>query len=95
MSKRQRDSSTVIIQMNDDGWAVIDYHGKFYAWNVPPDMEVGKLIDTSRYEISIIHNPEHRAMIDIVNIRTEETYLRQEVNPLAYKDVDEWVIDHQ
>ena len=95
MSKRQRDSSTVIIQMNDDGWAVVDYHGKFYSWNVPRDMELGKLIDTSRYEISIIHNPENRAMINIVDIRTEEVHLCQEVNPFEFKDIDEWVIDNQ
>lgn len=95
MSKRQRDSSTVIIQMNDDGWAVIDYHGKFYSWNVPGDIDIDKVMDTSRYDISIIHNAERRAMIDIVDIRTEEIYLRQEVNPFEFKDIDEWVIDNQ
>lgn len=95
MSKRQRDSSTVIIQMNDDGWAVVDYHGKFYSWNVPNDVDINKIMDASQYEITIIHNAERRAMIDIVNIRTEEIYLRQEVNPFEFKDIDEWVIDNQ
>jgi hypothetical protein len=93
MSKRQRDSSTVVVHLNDDGSAVVDYFGKMYYWTIPDHIDLQKATDTSRYEITIIHNPEHRAMIDIVNIRTGEPYLRQEINPLAYKDVAEWVVD--
>ena len=93
MSKRQREPSTEIIQFNEDGSAVVQYCGKLYFWNIPNDIDIAKVTDTSQYEIKIIHNDEHRAMIDITNIRTEDIYLRQEVNPLAYKDVDGWVVD--
>lgn len=93
MPKRQRRSSAEVVQVNQDGTAVVESGDKQYCWYVPENISLDKIIDTNEFEIAIIHNFENRAMIDIVSIRKDEMYLRQEVNPLKYKDSDDWVVD--
>lgn len=93
MPKRQRRSSAEVVQVNNDGTAIVEQDGKRYYWYVPEHIELRTVTDTSQYDIVIIHNFENRAMIDIVNVRSEESCLRQEINPLSRKDVEEWVVD--
>ncbi len=93
MPKRQRRSSAEIVKINSDGTAVLEYCGKQYHWNIPEDVELRKITDTSQFDIVVIHNVEKRAMIEIVYVRSEESYLRQEINPITHKNVEEWVVD--
>lgn len=95
MPKRRRSSSAEIVKIDEDGTAVVEYKGRLYAWFVPSDVSVEKIQDTNEYEIQIIHNFEHKAMIDITDIRQDQTVLRQEINPLEHKNVDEWVVDSE
>lgn len=95
MPKRQRRSSAEVIQVNSDGTAIVEHGGKQYCWHVPNDVVINKVTDVNEFEITVIHNFEHRAMIDITTVRDEEFYLRQEINPLKYKDVEEWVVDDE
>ena len=93
MPKRQRRSSAEITQVNSDGTAIVEYGSKQYHWHIPEGIVLNKVTDVNEFEITIVHNFEHRAMIDIITVRNEEFYLRQEINPLKYKDVEEWVVD--
>jgi hypothetical protein len=93
MPKRERRSSAEIIYVNANGTAIVEHAGKQYFWHIPEDVILDRLTDTNEFEISIIHNREHRAMIDIMSVRKDECYLRQEINPLKYKDSEEWVVD--
>jgi hypothetical protein len=92
MPKRQRRSSAEIVQVNTDGTAIVEQGGKQYHWHIPDGVSLNRITDVNEYDISIIHNFEHRAMINIVGVRYEEDYLRQEINPLKYKDAEEWVV---
>lgn len=93
MPKRERRSSAEIIQVNADGTAVVEYGGKRYYWYVPDGVVLNKITDVNEFDMTIVHNCEHRAMLEIVEVRSDETYLRQEINPLSHKDVEEWVVD--
>jgi hypothetical protein len=95
MPKRQRRGSAEIVQVNTDGTAIVEQGGKQYLWHIPDGVSLNLITDVNEFEITVIHNPEHRAMIDIVGVRYEESYLRQEINPLKYKDVEEWVVDNE
>jgi hypothetical protein len=94
MPKRERRSSAEIIQMNSDGTAIVEYAGKQYYWSyIPSYIALTRLNDASEFDVTIVHNFEHRAMIDITSVRKDEQLLRQEINPLKYKDSEEWVVD--
>lgn len=93
MPKRVRRSSAEIVQVNTDGTAVVEYNGRQYYWHIPDCVSLNKITDVNEYDITIVHNSENRAMLDIVEVRSEDIFLRQEVNPLSHKDVQEWVID--
>lgn len=95
MPKRQRRSSAEIIQDNADGTAIVEYGGRRYYWYIPDGVVLGKITDVNEFDMTIVHNREHRAMLEIVEVRSDETFLRQEINPLSYKDVDEWVVDSE
>ena len=91
MAKRAREPS-VEFEMKD-GFVVIKYSGKEYAWFPPSDMKLDTILSDPTFERSIIHNFENRAMFNIEDLRKNEDILRQEINPLSKKDVEEWVVD--
>lgn len=93
MTKRPRRSSAEIIEINEDGSVTVESCGKQYHWIIPSDVAITKITDTNEYDMKIVHTCEHRALINIVSVRNERTYLRQEINPLSHKHVDEWVVD--
>jgi hypothetical protein len=93
MPKRQRRSSAEVVQINSDGTAIVEQEGKRYCWYIPEGVVLNRLTDVNEYDMMIIHNCEHRAMLEIVDVRSDETYIRQEINPLSHKDVEEWVVD--
>jgi hypothetical protein len=89
--KRQRDSS---IQYEiKDGYVVLCYNGKQYAWTPPIRMILAAFLNEEMYDYSIIHNSDGQAMFNVENLRNNKDILRQEVNPLKDKDVKEWVKD--
>lgn len=91
MAKRTREPS-VEFEMKD-GFVVIKYSGKEYAWFPPTHITLDNLLNDPRYEPRVIHNFENRAMFNIEDLRNNEDVLRQEINPLSKKDIDEWVVD--
>jgi hypothetical protein len=89
MGKRKRTSFS---EIGEDGYCVVDFYGKQYAWYIADRDEFYKLTD-GVYTCEIIHNTDGQAMINFSNIVTDETVFRQEVNPIEHKGSDEWVVD--
>lgn len=94
MPKRERRSSAEVVEVNADGTAIVEHDGKRYYWYIPDGVPMNKITDVNEFDMTIVHNCEHRAMLEIVEVRSDETYLRQEINPLSHKDVEEWVVDN-
>lgn len=89
--KRQRDSP---IQYEiKDGYVVLGYNGKQYAWTPPMRLILKAFLTEDTYDYSIIHNNDGQAMFNVENMRNNKDIFRQEVNPLKDKDVQEWVKD--
>jgi hypothetical protein len=89
--KRQRQSS-ITYEIKGD-YVVITYNERQYAWRPPIKGSVDTFLNQQTFEYEIIHNRNGQAMFNVENMRTNEHILRQEINPLAYKDVDDWVRD--
>ena len=90
MPKRKRNSSVELVAVDDSG-IIIEWGQREYY--VCGGNDYLKLLDDPEVEFQIIHNCEHRAMLNIKNIRSGEIVLRQEVNPFKFKDSEEWVKD--
>jgi len=91
MVKRKR---LTFSDVGEDGYCVVEFYGKQYAWQVPDDWDrFYNLIDEQFYRCEIIHNSEGKAMIDFVSVKTNETVFRQEINPLEHKYNEDWVVD--
>lgn len=87
--KRSREAG-VIIKADEANGAVISFNGReYYIYN----KDIVSLMSNSDYQCTIVHNKFHQAMLDIENTRNGNTILRQEVNPLKYKNIPEWVKD--
>ena len=93
MTKRTRESS--IEFEKTDTFVVIKYGGKKYAWFPPDDTKYNTFVSDPTFECSIIHNSFGQAMINVENLRDCEDVLRQEINPLDKKDIEEWVVDEE
>lgn len=91
MTKRNRESSVTFMVQNDH--VVIEYDGKEYSWNPPVNVDVKTFLNTEELEFSVIHNFENKAMLDVENLRENQIILRQEINPLKYKEIDDWMVD--
>jgi len=89
MPKRKRSSGVELIKSDDNGM-VIEYNQKEYY---VCGSEYLKLFENSDVEIEIVHNCENRAMLKIENIRSGEIVVQQEINPLKFKNSEEWVSD--
>ena len=90
MPKRSRSSSIEIKSVDDKG-IVIQYGQKEYYVN--GGNEYIPAFSNPELDCTIVHNFENRAMLNIENIRYGGDVLRQEINPLKYKDMEEWVVD--
>ena len=64
---------------------------KFYNWKNP----VLEYINNAKYIGSIIHNFQHKAMLNFILTETGEDVYRCEINPLSCRDDDMWVMDDQ
>ena len=64
---------------------------KFYKWDNP----VLEYINNAKYIGSIIHNFEHKAMLNFILTETGEDVYRCEINPLSCGNDDMWVMDDQ
>jgi hypothetical protein len=93
MCKRTRESSISIKETFDD-YTIIEWGGKEYAVFHLEDAVV-KMFNTPDYNCEIIHNDENKAMISIEYIQTGELILRQEINSVKCKDIEEWTEDIQ
>jgi hypothetical protein len=93
MTKRTREPSVEFDMMN--GFVVLKYGGKKYAWFPPDDVAYNNFLNDPTFECSIIHNSFGQAMFNVENLRICEDVLRQEINPLDKKDVNEWVVDEE
>lgn len=90
MPKRSRTSSIEVKAVDTNG-IVIQYGTKEYY--VTGGNEYIKFLENPELECTVIHNRENRAMLNIEDIRYGEDILRQEINPVKYKDIGEWVRD--
>jgi hypothetical protein len=90
MPKRKRNSEVELIAVDDSG-IIIEWNRKEYY--VCGGNNYIDLLDHQDVECEIIHNSEHRAMLNIENLRSGEIVLRQEINPFKFKDSGEWVKD--
>lgn len=91
MVKRRR---LTFSDVDEDGYCVVEFYGKQYAWYFPNDQnKFNELIDERFYTCEIVHNFEGKAMINFTNNQTNKIELRQEINPLEYKSNIEWVVD--
>lgn len=68
--------------------------GREYAWEHIDDNKFHDMT-TSGYTVEIIHNYLRMAMINVVDTNANNVVLRQEVNPLAQVNANEWVVDNQ
>lgn len=94
MPKRQRRNSAEVVQVNPDGTAIVEHDSKQYCWVVPNGIMLDKLTDLNEYNMTIIHDYEYRALINITSVRNYHRYLLQQINPLKHKDLNEWVADN-
>jgi len=93
MTKRTREPSIEFDMMN--GFVVLKYGGKKYAWHPPSDIPHNSFLNDPMFECTIIHNSVGQAMLNVEDLRKNEDVLRQEINPLDKKDVEEWVVDEE
>jgi hypothetical protein len=89
MQKRRRSSSVELVKVDDNG-ITVQYNEKMYYVHTH-GKDYAHFFEDSDLEIDVYHNFENRAMIHVKNIRLNEDVLRQEINPLEFKD--EWVKD--
>lgn len=89
--KRQRTSG--IEYEVKDGFIIIMSNGRQYAWYPPINGSVETFLNQQSFMYEIIHNNDGQAMFNVENLRTDERVLRQEINPLIYKDVENWMKD--
>ena len=61
-------------------------------YSVPVEF-VSKYVEDAKYDGSIVHNFEHKAMLDFVDSRSGESVFRICVNPEDRYD-EEWVVDN-
>jgi hypothetical protein len=90
MAKRKR---LTISEIGADGYCVVEFYGRQYAWYIEDHDEYENLTDEKFYTCEIIHNSYGQAMIDFTSNKTNESVYRQEVNPVEHKGSDEWVVD--
>jgi hypothetical protein len=93
MTKREREVSVLFSDIGSDGFITVEYNGKKYAWLMSNEGQVSKLTDDHYYTCEIIHNVNNQAMINFIDIKTDEDFLRQEINPLDRKNCMYWCID--
>lgn len=89
--KRQRESP--IGYELKDGYVVLNYNGKQYAWFPPMRMILEAFLNEEMYDYSIVHNNDGQAMFNVESLRDNKDVFRQEVNLLKDKDVEEWTKD--
>lgn len=89
--KRTRESS-IQYEIKDE-YVVLNYNGKQYAWFAPMRAILEAFLNHESYDYSIVHNNNGQAMFNVEDLRDNKDVFRQEVNPLKYKDVDEWAKD--
>jgi hypothetical protein len=80
-------------EIGTDGYCVVEFYGRQYAWYIADKDEFHKLINEGTYLCEIIHNSYGQAMIDFSTLVSGETVFRQEVNPIEHKSTEEWVVD--
>lgn len=76
-----------------DEHVVLNYNGRQYAWFPPMKVILEKFLTEDTYNYEIVHNKDGQAMFNVENLRENKFIFRQEVNPLKYKDSDEWEKD--
>lgn len=90
MPKRSRSLSIEVKGVEDEN-VIIEWRGKeYYVCN---GKQYTDLFTNSEMECDVIHNYENQAMLNIEDIRSGEILLRQEINPLKFKDSEKWVRD--
>jgi hypothetical protein len=89
--KRERESS-IQYEIKDE-YVILKYNGKQYAWFPPMSAILEAFLSNQTYDYSIVHNNNGQAMFNVEDLRYNKDVLQQEVNPLKYKDVDEWAKD--
>lgn len=91
MSKRSREQPVEFIYRND--LTEVRYNDKVYCWDHPANYNFEKLMQDPDCEFTILHNYENKAMLNVQNIRTDETIIRFKINPIEFAHKGEWVVD--
>jgi hypothetical protein len=89
--KRHRDSPIQYEIM--EGYVILKYNEKRYVWRPPMRVILEKFLNEDMYNYEIIHNKDGHAMFNVEDLRHNKDIFRQEVNPLAHKDINGWVKD--
>jgi len=91
MVKRSREQSITVIWASGK-YAIIRWNNRDYFLQGYTEL-LGEIFANSEYGCEVIHNKYHQAMLDILNIRTGESVLRQEINPASRLRADKWEVD--
>lgn len=93
MSKRPREQPVDFIIKNDH--TEVRYNNNVYCWDHPANVNFEKLLEDPDYEFTILHNYEHKAMLNVQNVRKNESVIRFKINPIEFADKGEWVVDRK
>ena len=76
-----------------EGTMVVLISGKdvCYKWSFPKK----ELINDNMYFAEILHNREHKAMLNFIDLESRQIVYRCEINPLDDNGTEEWIVDHQ
>jgi hypothetical protein len=93
MTKRSREQSVEFVVRDDH--TEVRYNDKIYFWNHPADVHFESLmkLQKSEFDFYISHNPDHKAILVIEDLKEDEIRFQFKINPIKYGDVAEWLVD--
>ena len=93
MPKRSREQAITVV-WSTMKHAIIRWNNREYFLQGYTEL-LGEIFSNSEYNCEVIHNKYHQAMLNIENIRTGESVLRQEMNPASKLRSDKWEVDEE
>ncbi len=80
MPKRNRESAVQFMIQTD--YVLIKWHEKFYAWIPPQGIDVSSFVNVQDLEFNVLHDSNHKPMLDVENVRMDKSVFREEITPL-------------
>lgn len=91
MPKRSREQAVTVV-WSTMKQAIIRWNNREYFLQGYTEL-LGEIFENPEYNCEVVHNKYHQAMLNIENIRTGESVLRQEINPASRLRSDKWEVD--